>query len=116
MSNPNDLGGRALEIVRRGVDFGKQQARILMLQGKINRLRDRKNRLFVQMGQKVFALFQKDLVKNADLRLMCQELRSVDAQISELEEQIEQLQRGASPTRREEGVDDDERTRDEPSL
>ncbi|MBI3911597.1 MAG: hypothetical protein HY320_11785 [Armatimonadetes bacterium] len=111
MSEPQDLGGKAINlaqsVLKRGVQAAKQQARVVMLQNKINRLRERKNRLFLQMGQKVFALFQKDLVKNADLRLMCQEIRAVDGEIGSLEEQIEQLRRGQSIVGREEGVGSD---------
>lgn len=81
----------ATKLWKRGTEVAKQQTRILLLQGEIARSRDQKNRLLLQMGQKVYALFEKDLVKNADLRAFCEQARALDDEIARHEAEIEQL-------------------------
>lgn len=84
----------AANLLKRGRDLAKQQARILLLQGQIMRLRDEKERLFLRMGQKVYALFEKDLVKNADLLDLCRKARDIDQEIARREQEIEQVRAG----------------------
>jgi hypothetical protein len=109
MSEPNDLGERALSaaqgILRRGQEVARRETRILRLQTQMSRMRSQRQRLFYQMGQKVFDLFERDLVKNQDLRMMCQQIRGIDAEVELRREEIEQLRR--PETRTEGGVDAD---------
>jgi hypothetical protein len=97
MPEPTDLGERAFttaqNFIRRGQEVAKRETRILKLQTQVSRLRSQRQRLIYQMGEKVFDLFQRDLVKNQDLRLICQQVRGLDAEIEMRREEVEQLRR-----------------------
>jgi hypothetical protein len=97
MPDPTDIGERAFSaaqnLIRRGQEVAKRETRVIRLQTQISRLRSQRQRLYLQMGQKVFDLFQRDLVKNQDLRLMCQQIKGIDAEIEMRREEIEQLRR-----------------------
>jgi hypothetical protein len=84
----------AANLLKRGTEKAKQQARFLALQGQILRLRGEKERLILRMGQKVYALFEQDLVQNADLLALCREAQSLDRQVAEREAEIDQLRAG----------------------
>lgn len=109
MPDPTELGERAVSaaqnLIRRGQEVARRETRVLRLQGQISRLRSQRARLFSEMGEKVFDLFQRDLVKNQDLRMMCQQIRGVDAEIELKREEIEQLRRAEAKA--EGGVDAD---------
>ncbi|MGV3720032.1 MAG: hypothetical protein ACO1SX_03895 [Actinomycetota bacterium] len=109
MPDPTDLGERAFtaasQFIRRGQEVAKRETRIIRLQTDISRLRSQRQRLFSQMGHKVFDLFQRDLVKNQDLRMVCQQIKGVDAEIELRREEIEQLRKPEHRT--ENGVDDE---------
>lgn len=109
MSEPTDLGERAItaaqRIIRRGRDVAKREARVIRLQGQISRLRSQKEQLFIQMGHKVFDLFERDLVKNQELRMTCQQIRGIDAEVNMKREEIDQLRR--PDTKGEQGVEHD---------
>ncbi len=113
MSDPTDIGERAITaaqgLIRRGQEVARRETRVIRLQGQISRLRAQRQRLFHQMGQKVFDLFERDLVKNQDLRMMCQQIRGIDAEVELNREEIEQLRK--PETRQEGGVDSDPRPR-----
>jgi hypothetical protein len=85
--------GFAANLWKRGREVAKQQAQILPLQGQIVRLRDQKSRLHVQMGQKVYALFEKELIKNADLLAFCEQIRGIDEEIARKEQEIETIRK-----------------------
>ena len=87
---------------------GNHQTRAVRLQTQISRLRDDKRKLYSAMGQKVYALFQKDLVRNADLRLLCQQITNLDSQIGMREEELDQIRRHSSRRDVEGGVDAEE--------
>lgn len=87
----------AQNLIRRGQQVARRETRVLRLQGQISRLRSQRSRLFGEMGQKVFELFQRDLVKNQDLRMMCQQIRGIDAEVDLKREEIEQLRRAEAP-------------------
>ena len=110
MPDPTDFGERALstahEILRRGQETAKRETRIIRLQTQISRLRSQRQRMFLQMGQKVFDLFERDLVKNQDLRMMCQQIRSLDAEVQMKREEIAQLR--SPDVKSERGVDSEE--------
>jgi predicted RNase H-like nuclease (RuvC/YqgF family) len=97
MTDPTDLGERAItaaqNFIRKGQEAAKRETRILRLQTQVSRLRSQRQRLFSEMGQKVFDLFERDLVKNQDLRMMCQQIRTLDAEVAMRREEIEQLRR-----------------------
>jgi hypothetical protein len=46
------------------------------------------------MGQKVYALFEKELVKNADLLALCDQARELERQVEAAETEIQQLRTG----------------------
>jgi hypothetical protein len=93
-----DLGEKAIgfasNLFRRSTEVARQQARIVGLQTQIMRLRDDKARLHSLMGQKVYALFEKGLVKNADLLALCEQAAEMDRQVDTAEQEIEQLRSG----------------------
>src|SRR5712692_6777005 len=93
-----DLGEKAIgfasNLFKRSTEVARQQARIVGLQTQILRLRDDKARLYSLMGQKVFALFEKGLVKNADLLALCQQARDLERQVETAESEIHQLRTG----------------------
>jgi hypothetical protein len=94
-----DLGEKAIgfasNLFKRSTEVARQQARIVTLQTQILRWRDDKARLYSLMGQKVFALFEKGLVKNADLLLLCEQTRDLEHQVEAAETEIQQLRTGA---------------------
>jgi hypothetical protein len=93
-----DLGEKAIgfasNLFKRSTEVARQQARIVGLQTQIMRLRDDKARLYCLMGQKVYALFEKGLVKNADLLALCEQAKEMDRQVDAAEEEIQQLRTG----------------------
>jgi len=93
-----DLGEKAIgfasNLFKRSTEVARQQARIVGLQTQILRLRDDKARLYSLMGQKVFALFEKDLVKNADLLALCEQAGELERQVEAAETEIQQLRTG----------------------
>src|SRR5712691_4051995 len=93
-----DLGEKAIgfasNLFKRSTEVARQQARIVGLQTQILRLRDDKARLYSLMGQKVYALFEKDLVKNADLMALCEQARELERQVDAAETEIQQLRTG----------------------
>src|SRR5436190_21221140 len=93
-----DLGEKAIgfasNLFKRSTEAARQQARIVGLQTQILRLRDDKARLYSLMGQKVYALFEKDLVKNADLLALCEQARELERQVDAAETEIQQLRTG----------------------
>ena len=107
MSDPTDLGERALtaaqNFIRRGQEVARRETRVVKLQTQISRLRSQRQRIFLQMGEKVFDLFSRDLVRNQDLRMMCQQIRGIDSEVELRREEIEQLRRPEGRT--EHGVD-----------
>jgi len=105
---PERAFAAAQSFLKKGAEVARQQTRGVRLQGQIRTLREQKQKLYVQMGQKVYALFQKDLVKNADLRLLCQQLTSLDAEIGLREEEAEQLRTGSRKRDTEGGIDSED--------
>lgn len=109
MPDPTELGEKAIsaaqQFLRNTQEMAKRETRVIRLQTDISRLRSQRQRLFNQMGEKVFDLFSRDLVKNQDLRMMCQQIKGVDAEIELRREEIEHLRK--PETRGEHGVDDE---------
>jgi hypothetical protein len=109
MPDPTDLGERAFTAVsnvfKKGQEGVKRQTRIIRLQTQISNLRSKRTTLLVEMGEKVYDLFQRDLVKNQDLRVTCQEIRGIDADIAMKREELERI--GNPESRTEGGIDDD---------
>ncbi len=93
-----DLGEKAIgfasNLFKRSTEVARQQARIVGLQTQIMRLRDDKARLGSLMGQKVYALYEKGLVKNADLLTLCDQAAEMDRQVEASESEIHQLRTG----------------------
>jgi hypothetical protein len=93
-----DLGEKAIgfasNLFKRSTEVARQQARIVGLQTQIMRLRDDKARLYSLMGHKVYALYEKGLVKNADLLALCEQVQEMDRQVDAAEEEIQQLRTG----------------------
>jgi hypothetical protein len=93
-----DLGEKAIgfasNLFKRSTEAARQQARIVGLQTQILRMRDDKARLYSLMGQKVYALCEKGLVKNSDLLALCEQARELDRQVEAAETEIQQLRTG----------------------
>src|SRR5438874_2633540 len=119
MSEPADFPERAFQaaqnLLKKGAEVARQQTRAVRLQTQVSKLRDQKRKLYSAMGQKVYALFQKDLVRNADLRLLCQQITKLDSEIGIREEELDQLRRRSSRRDVEGGVDAEESYRDRDS-
>ena len=109
MPDASEIGERAISaaqnLIKRGQEVAKRETRVIRLQTQVSKLRAQRQRLFYQMGQKVMDLFERDLVKNQDLRMMCQQVRGIDAEIELRREEIEQLRKPEPPG--ESGVDSD---------
>jgi hypothetical protein len=86
--------GFASNLFKRGTEVARQQAKIVGLQTQVARLREDKVRLYSLMGQKVYALYDKGLVKNADLLALCEQAKEMDAEIEAAEAEVEQLRTG----------------------
>lgn len=109
MPDPTDIGERAVSaaqtFLRRSQEIAKRESRVIRLQAQMSKLKAQRRQTLVQMGEKVFDLFQRDLVKNQDLRMMCQQIRGVDAELDIKREEIERLRRPSD--RSEDGIDQD---------
>jgi hypothetical protein len=109
MPDPTDFGEKAFTAAqnawRTGQEVAKREARILRLQAEISKLRSQREQTLRQMGEKVFDLFQRDLVKNQDLRMASQQVRSLDTDIEVRREEIEGLRKPGG--RGEAGVEDE---------
>jgi hypothetical protein len=94
-----DLGEKAIgfasNLFKRSSEVARQQARIVSLQTQVLRLRDDKARLYSLMGQKAYALYERGLVKNADLLTLCEQARDLERQVEAAETEIQQLRTGA---------------------
>ena len=108
MPDPTDFGEKvfstASSLFQQGKHVAKRETRVIRLQTQISRLKSHRAQLLTKMGEKVFDLFQRDLVKNQDLRMMCQQIRTIDADISLRREEIEGL-RGTSEVAAEGGIE-----------
>src|SRR5947209_8480779 len=93
-----DLGEKAIgfasNLFKRSTEVARQQARIVGLQTQILRLRDDKARLYSLMGQMVFALYERGLVKNTDLLALCDQAADLERQVETAETEIQQLRGG----------------------
>jgi len=107
MPDPGELGERAVNAAqgffKRSQLVAKRETRIIRLQTQISRLRTQRQQLLQQMGEKVFDLFERDLVKNQDLRMLCQQVRTLEADVEMKREEIDQLRR--PDTQGEHGID-----------
>lgn len=101
MPDPTDIGEKvfttASQIFNQGKEVAKRETRVIRLQTQISRLRAHRQQMLLKMGEKVFDLFERDLVKNQDLRMMCQQIRTIDSDIALRREEIEQLRSPEPP-------------------
>ncbi|MBC7326605.1 hypothetical protein H5T87_00620 [bacterium] len=67
------------------------QAEIAKLRLQVKKLEKQKNEIFQRIGEKVYALFPKGLVKNSTLIALCEEVSKIDQEISEKLQAIEAL-------------------------
>lgn len=96
-----DLGEKAIgfasNLFKRSGEVARQQARLVSLQTQVLRLRDDKARLYSLMGQKAYALYERGLVKNADLLTLCEQARDLESQVEAAEAEMQQLRTGSEP-------------------
>src|SRR5260370_14422272 len=96
-----DLGEKAIgfasNLFKRSSEVARQQARIVSLQTQVLRLRDDKARLYSLMGQKAYALYERGLVKNADMLTLCEQAKDLERQVEAAETEIQQLRTGTEP-------------------
>lgn len=90
------------------------QAEIAKLRLHIKKLEGQKKELFQKIGEKVYSLFPKGLVKNSALIALCQELEKLDEEIKAKLEAIEALKEGeqeekagAEVVEEEEGIEEE---------
>lgn len=97
MNDQPDFGERAIsaaqKFLKKGQELARREGQILRHQTTISRLQSQRHRVMQQMGEKVFSLFERDLVRNQDLRMMCQQVRGIDAEMDLKREEIERLRR-----------------------
>jgi regulator of replication initiation timing len=67
------------------------QWQIRRLQKQIADLVEERDRVLLEMGQKVYALYGRDKVRNADLLGLCRQIEDVGRQIEGLNQQIRAL-------------------------
>jgi hypothetical protein len=117
MPDPTDFGERAFSVAsnlfNQGKEVAKREARVIRLQTQISRLRSHRQRLLVKMGEKVFDLFERDLVKNQDLRMMSQQIKTIDADIALRREEIDGIR--APGAQGEAGIDHEPGVSDVPA-
>lgn len=102
MPDPTDFGEKVFStantLFQQGKEVARRETRVLRLNTQISRLRAHRAALLTKMGEKVFDLFERDLVKNQDLRMMCQQIRTLDSDIALRREEIEALRKPGGPT------------------
>lgn len=102
MADPTDFGEKvfstANSLIQQGKEVAKRETRVIRLQTQISRLRAHRAALLTRMGEKVYDLFERDLVKNQDLRMMCQQIRTLDSDIAFRREEIEGIRKPGGPT------------------
>jgi cell division protein FtsL len=67
------------------------QAEIASLRLQIRKKEGQKREIYQKIGEKVYSLFPKGLVKNSALISMCEELKKLEEEIKDLEEKIASL-------------------------
>jgi|YelNatPaOPRAMG01_1025707.scaffolds.fasta_scaffold81865_1 cell division protein FtsL len=67
------------------------QAEIASLRLQIRKKEGQKREIYQKIGEKVYSLYPKGLVKNSALISMCEELKKLDEEIKEIEEKIASL-------------------------
>jgi hypothetical protein len=67
------------------------QAEIASLRLQIRKKEGQKKEIYQKMGEKVYSLYPKGLVKNSALISLCEELQKLDKEIKEIEEKIAYL-------------------------
>jgi len=70
------------------------QAEIAKLRLQIKGLEGQKKELYQKIGEKVYSLFPKGLVKNSALISLCEEIEKLDEEIKAKLETIDSLQKG----------------------
>ena len=64
---------------------------ISRIQGRIGQLQGEREKLFVEMGTKVYALFQNQRVKNPDLLALCEQVGRLYAEQEEVKAEVEKI-------------------------
>ncbi len=67
------------------------QRKIRGLRGEITESVQARDRLMAEMGQRVYALYARDKVRNADLLAICERVDEINQSIDELNRQIQEL-------------------------
>lgn len=84
------------------------QAEIAKLRLQIRKIEGRKKELFQEIGEKVYSLFPKGLVKNSVLISLCQEIEKLDEEIKAKLEAIASLKEGEREEKAEQEVSEEE--------
>jgi cell division protein FtsL len=83
------------------------QAEIASLRLQIRKKEGQKREIFQKIGEKVYSLYPKGLVKNSALISMCEELKKLDEEIKELEEKIASLSGEPEEKKEEEEINEE---------
>ncbi|MGB9608562.1 MAG: hypothetical protein ACPLSK_01540 [bacterium] len=79
------------EVFRKIGKTVQAQAEIASLRLQIRKKEGQKREIYQKIGEKVYSLFPKGLVKNAALISLCEQLQKIDEEIKDLEEKIKAL-------------------------
>ena len=86
-SQPKKIG----DVFRKIGKTVQVQAEIASLRLQIRKKEGQKKEIYQKIGEKVYALFPKGLVKNSALISLCEELQKLDEEIKDMEERIASL-------------------------
>lgn len=84
------------------------QAEIAKLRLQIKKIEGQKRELFQKIGEKVYSLFPKGLVKNSALIALCEEISKLDEEINKKLETIASLKEGEQEEEMESGIMEEE--------
>ncbi len=94
-NEPNDIADKAKNFVgrlyRKSREVGSEIIQTARLKKEIVDLESRREEVFIEMGKKVWALYGKGLVKNADLLSFCRDIESIDSEVRAKENEIEEI-------------------------
>ncbi|MCC6445291.1 MAG: hypothetical protein IT210_17760 [Armatimonadetes bacterium] len=80
--------GRFIRKSRETISEVTQTSRLKL---EIKELEARRDEVHMEMGKKVWALYEKGLIKNADLLSLCQDIERIGTDIGAKEKEIEEI-------------------------
>jgi len=100
--------------IRKGREALSEMSQISRLRLEIKDLETRRDEVYIEMGKKVWALYGKGLVKNADLLSFCKDIERINADVEAREREIEEIRARRAQEEQEEADVEEEETGIEP--